>query len=71
MPYYCVNKNEQANGDHEVHQTTPSVCHHLPEPSNRLALGEHATCHGAVREAKKTYAKADGCYYCCPDCNTG
>lgn len=69
MPNYCVNRDAQANGDHEVHDV--GSCHHLPEPQNRLDLGWHSDCRGAVRKAKETYAQSNGCYYCCPDCNTG
>ena len=68
MPYYYVNKNAQANGDHEVHE---SGCGQGANPENRLGLGYHATCRGAVAEAKRTYPRANGCAYCCPDCNTG
>lgn len=68
MPYYHVNRNGQSNGDHEVHE---NGCGHQPYSENRLALGWHAGCAGAVREAKKTYTKANGCYYCCNACHTG
>ena len=67
MRYY-VNKNAQANGDHEVHRET---CSRLPQPDNRLYLGEFASCGPAVVEAKKHYAKSNGCFYCSPNCNTG
>jgi len=67
MAKYYVNKHAQANGDHEVHT---SSCSFLPEADNRLYLGEFSTCQAAVREAKKTYAKADGCYYCSKECHT-
>jgi hypothetical protein len=69
MPYYCVNTNAQANGDHEVHNT--GTCTRLPKPEHQLALGYHETCKGAVQQAKRSYSTANGCYYCCPDCNTG
>jgi hypothetical protein len=68
VPYYYVNKNAQANGDHEVHR---SGCSFMPATENRQYLGDYQTCGPAVREAKKYYSAADGCYYCCPDCNTG
>ena len=71
MPYYCVNKNAQANGDHEVHNLTPGACTHLPAEKDQESLGWHLDCHGAVKEAKKTYAQSNGCYYCCRECNTG
>lgn len=38
MPRYYVNREQQPNGDHEVHR---EICNHLP--SNRLDLGTHAS----------------------------
>jgi len=70
MVNYCVNKNAQLNGDHEVHDLTLGACIRLPEPSNRLSLGNHAGCQSAVRKAKETYWQTNGCYYCCPTCHT-
>lgn len=67
MDKYYVNKNAQENRDHEVHK---SGCSRMPEPENRLYLGEFATCHGAVAAAKRIYPEADGCYYCSPACHT-
>lgn len=67
MARYYVNKNAQSNGDHEVHTTG---CSFMPEPENRLYLGEFATCRSAVTEAKKTYPKSNGCYYCSRECHT-
>jgi len=68
MATYYVNKNEQSNGDHEVHK---DGCLHGAERHNRLYLGEHAACQTAVAQAKRTYPTANGCYYCSPACNTG
>lgn len=67
MARYYVNKNAQANGDHEVHTTG---CPTPADPINRLDLGEHLTCHSAVRAAKKIYPQSDGCANCCPNCHT-
>jgi hypothetical protein len=67
MKKYYVNKQEQSNGDHEVHDEN---CSYLPAAANRIYLGEFYTCHGAVVEAKKHYFKANGCYYCSKDCHT-
>ena len=64
--YYYVNKNEQSNGDHEVHTVS---CTYLPNIENRLYLGYFDNCADAVKEAKKTYTKADGCFYCCKECH--
>jgi hypothetical protein len=68
MAQYCVNTNDQTNGDHEVHNL--ATCEYLPEPKHRKALGEFSSCEGAVREAKKTYSTANGCYYCSNKCHT-
>jgi len=67
MADYYVNKNAQANGDHEVHIST---CDRLPDRENRLYLGNFTNCHAAVREAKKHYSQSDGCYYCSDECHT-
>jgi hypothetical protein len=64
---YFVNKNAQANGDHEVHVPT---CAYLPSPGNLQDLGEFDSCFPAVREAKKYYSKSNGCYYCSRPCHT-
>jgi hypothetical protein len=66
MDNYYVNKNEQPNGDHEVHAVS---CIFLPIAENRLYLGFFDNCAEAVKEAKKTYPKADGCFYCCRECH--
>lgn len=67
MDYYYVNKNAQANGDHEVHK---SNCRYLPTTINLQGLGYFSNCGDAVREAKKYYSKSNGCYYCCNACHT-
>ncbi len=67
MSKYYVNKNAQANGDHEVHT---SNCSYLPNIENRIYLGEFSTCAEAVREAKNHYLKSNGCYYCSSACHT-
>jgi hypothetical protein len=57
---YYVNKNSQANGDHEVHTAT---CSFLPSESNRIYLGDFATCSPAVSEARKHYSQCNGSPY--------
>ncbi|OQA84106.1 MAG: hypothetical protein BWY31_02543 [Lentisphaerae bacterium ADurb.Bin242] len=66
MKYY-VNKESDKRGDHEVHK---EICFWLPDPNNRIALGECANAHEAVRKAKEYYSTADGCYHCCPEAHT-
>lgn len=69
MPQYYINKNEQANGDHEVHQ---DPCNFMPDWANRVNLGYHLNCHSAVAQARNTWpnARINGCYYCCNPCHT-
>jgi len=69
MNQFCVNKNAQAGGEHEVHNVT-SLCPYLPDPLNRLDLGMHQNCSTAVSKAKRTYPNSDGCYYCARACHT-
>ena len=67
MAAYYVNKQAQANGDHEVHL---DGCSYMPEESNKEYLGEFDDCAGAVREAKKRHPKSNGCYWCSRGCHT-
>ena len=67
MYHYYVNKNTQANGDHEVHK---EGCSYLPELVNRIDLGNYYSYDAAVIEARKYYYNANGCYYCCKECHT-
>jgi hypothetical protein len=64
---YYVNKNEQRNGDHEVHA---DGCSWMPNPENKQNLGEFSNCQDAVKEAKKTFPQSNGCKYCCTACHT-
>jgi len=71
MPNYVINKNQQANGDHEVHNSTTG-CTYMPKPENQIELGYHVSCQGAVSAAKTNWPKhkINGCYYCCNPCHT-
>ncbi len=66
MKYYLNNK-PQSNGDHEVHTED---CIYLPSSDNRKYLGDFPNCKDAVTEAKKTYARSNGCKICSPSCHT-
>ena len=66
MIAYYVNKNTQANGDHEVHK---SGCQYLPDQENMHYLGNFYCCYPAVEQAKKIYPTADGCVHCLPACH--
>ncbi len=67
MARYYVNMNAQPNGDHEVHR---DGCDHPADVQNQYTLGDFSSCVPAVAKAKETYAKADGCAYCCAACHT-
>ena len=68
MTRYYVNKNAQANGDHEVHE---SGCSYLPAAENRVYLGDFSNCRDAVAEARRHYRQSNGCYHCSRACHTG
>ncbi|HET7436704.1 MAG TPA: hypothetical protein VFN10_18490 [Thermoanaerobaculia bacterium] len=65
MASYYVNNGTDSNNDHEVHK---EPCDKMP--SDRKYLGEFDNCQDAVKEAKKTYTKVNGCYYCSRACHT-
>ncbi|NAS31992.1 hypothetical protein GTQ40_13485 [Flavobacteriaceae bacterium R38] len=67
MADYYVNDNIQSNGDHEVHKEN---CYWLSFVLNKTYLGNHSTCHSAIKEAKKTYPQSNGCYFCSNECHT-
>lgn len=71
MPSFVINKNQQSNGDHEVHNLTTG-CTYMPNPENQIDLGTHPNCQGAVAKAKRNWpdARINGCYYCCNECHT-
>lgn len=61
MYRYCVNRNEQPTGEHEVHK---DGCHRMLEPQNRIYLGYFLDAKEAVREARRYFDNVDGCCYC-------
>ena len=80
MKFYCVNRNIDNNGHHEVHRIgqhfrpdgSYGFCEHLPDFDNQLSLGRHDVCDSAVAEAKRLgYRTANGCYWCSRECHTG
>lgn len=66
MERYCVNKNAQTSGEHEVHTEN---CKKLPEIYNRIDLGYFSTCDEALNKARGYYSNVDGCIHCCPKCH--
>lgn len=71
MPSFIINRNQQDNGDHEVHNTTAG-CNFMPLPGNQIELGTFSSCHGAVASAKQRWPgeQINGCMYCCNPCHT-
>ncbi len=71
MQRFVINKNQQANGDHEVHNATAG-CSYMPNPENQVNLGQHSSCHNAVAYAKRQNPnlRINGCFYCCRPCHT-
>lgn len=69
MPYFCVNRNAQANGDHEVHDVSQqNWC--LPTVDSRLDLGSQNSCREAVQAARSYYSQVNGCRWCARECHT-
>lgn len=71
MQRFIINKNQQANGDHEVHNASTG-CSYMPNPENQVDLGYHASCKEAVATAKVNFPgnRINGCFYCCRACHT-
>lgn len=71
MAHYYLNKNQQPNGDFEVHK---DGCEHGANTENQIALGWFTDGVAAVAEAKRRFpssaADINGCYYCSPESNT-
>ena len=66
MTDYYVNKNADAQGNHEVHKKS---CPFLPNSENRIYLGSFFHCREAVKAAKRIYPTADGGFHCSPECH--
>jgi hypothetical protein len=59
--YYCLNKNAQTNGVHEVHRLG---CRFLPKSEHRINLGLFNNVQEAIMKALKTHPSSK----CCPSC---
>ena len=67
MTDYYVDRDEQENGDHEIHTVD---CYFLPSAENRLYLGNFTRAQDALLTAKKYYLTSNGCIHCSPECHT-
>ncbi|HJV50869.1 MAG TPA: hypothetical protein VJ652_05405 [Noviherbaspirillum sp.] len=64
MQHYYVEKQEKANGAHEIHVPR---CTYLPEADDRIYLGTFTNCADALRAAQTHYDKAASCRWCCKE----
>ena len=67
MNDYYVHKEQDKQGDHEVHI---SGCSWMVNVENFIYLGSFDDCVEAVKAAKKHYSKVNGCIHCSKKCNT-
>lgn len=65
MSKFCVNKEAQKTGEHEVHHIEKCTVKNLPAIKNRHELVGASTCKEAVTLAKKKFPIVDGCFHCC------
>ena len=67
MTRYFVNRNAQADDEHEIHT---QYCPFVPRrPENRVPLGRFTRCQDALEVARRYYTQVDGCAICSPTCN--
>ena len=64
MPEFCVSRNPQPTGVHEVHADNCPAW-----PTDNVSLGWHRDCHGAVLEARIYFPHVDGCAICSMMCH--
>jgi hypothetical protein len=67
MAEYSLDKDVQHNGHYEVHRSDCSI---ILQPENRVYLGEHISCHDAVKQAESLYMKAQGVCIAAPSVMT-
>jgi hypothetical protein len=70
MAHYYVNRQAQANGDHEVHNKTTCPPQYFPAAHNAIFLGDFSNCQQAVVAARAYFTQVNGCYYCSNYCHT-
>jgi hypothetical protein len=66
MRYY-INVQTQPNGDLEVHTER---CGYLKGIHRKKELGLFPQGTEAVKEARKSFPNANGCYFCCKEAHT-
>lgn len=70
---YCIDKNLQPDGSHEIHLSYlegEKNCSRLPNPSEQENLGWWVMCKGSIEQAGANgYRQVTGCPECCPEIN--
>jgi hypothetical protein len=67
MKYY-VHIKAREDGTRVVHRED---CQYVPNPENRKALGDAASCETAMHRARDDFDRIDGCATCCTECHSG
>jgi len=65
--FYLIDAKAQPNGDNLLHSV---LCGTLPEPQDRVSLGDFPNCRSAMSPARMKYKTANGCPNCSGDCHT-
>lgn len=66
MKLFYIDTEKTIFGENEVHEES---CHRLPEKGKRTYIGNFASCHTAVKKARKQYEDVVGCYFCSNQCS--
>lgn len=66
MKSYYIDIEKSIFDENEIHV---EGCHRMPKKGNLKFLGNYASCHTAIKEAKKTFDDANGCYSCSWECS--
>ena len=64
MKYYRLNRNQDSNGNNQVHS---DACVHYSLLTNFASIGLHSSYKSAMRTAKaRGFTNAGGCIMCSP-----
>lgn len=67
MDIFYIDLKAKETGEYEMHR---SGCKFLPDQTKRYYVGLFGTCNEALKEAKKSFPKSNGCPFCCKACHT-
>ncbi|MDR9457610.1 MAG: hypothetical protein RI572_09385 [Salegentibacter sp.] len=66
MKLYYIDIEKTVFGENEVHE---EGCYRLPKKEKMKYIGNFASCHTAVKRARKQFEDAVGCYFCTGQCS--